>query len=83
MEITGAAPDEQVTIDLVFDRPFRSSNVVRFTLRAQDGGTRVTWTMTGPRPLLMRLLGFVFSMDALLGKDFERGLTQLKAAAEG
>jgi len=82
MEITDAKPDEQVAIDLAFDRPFRSSNVVRLAVRPQDGGTRVTWTMTGPRPLLMRLLGFAFSMDNLVGKDFDRGLAQLKAVTE-
>jgi hypothetical protein len=82
MEITDATPDDQVTIDLAFDRPFRSRNVVRLALRPQVGGTQVTWTMTGPRPLLMRLLGFAFSMDKLVGKDFDRGLAQLKAIAE-
>ena len=82
MEITEATPDEQVAIDLAFDRPFRSRNVIRLALRPQDGGTGVTWAMTGPRPLLMRLLGFVFSMDKIVGKDFDRGLAQLKAVAE-
>jgi hypothetical protein len=31
----------------------------------------------------MRLLGFVFNMDKLVGKDFEKGLTRLDAAARG
>jgi uncharacterized protein YndB with AHSA1/START domain len=82
MEITGAVPNDRVDVDLAFDRPFKSRSAVRFTLRPDGAGTHVTWSMTGPRPLAMRLLGFVLSMDKLLGKDFEKGLAQLKAAAE-
>ena len=82
MQIVEAAPGDHVRIALAFDRPMSSNNDTRFTLQPDGDGTRVTWTMTGPRPLIMRVLGFVLSMDKLVGKDFEKGLAQLKAAAE-
>lgn len=38
--------------------------------------------MTGKKNIFFKLFGFVFSMDKMVGKDFEKGLAQLKAAAE-
>ena len=38
--------------------------------------------MTGEQRGLMAVVGKVIPMDRLVGKDFERGLTRLKAAAE-
>lgn len=82
MEITQATAPEAVVVDLAFEKPMRSRSVTRFTLRPQDRGTHVTWTMTGPRPLVMRLMSVVMSMDKLIGPDFEKGLTRLKAVSE-
>ncbi len=38
--------------------------------------------MTGEHAGLRRDLQKVFSMDKLIGKDFEKGLTRLKATSE-
>jgi hypothetical protein len=38
--------------------------------------------MAGPTPFISKLMGVFVSMDTLIGKDFEKGLSQLKAAAE-
>lgn len=81
MEITDVVPGEKVVISLVFEKPFPSSNVATFVLRPVEGGTEVRWLMEGPRPLLMRVLGPVMSMDKIVGKDFEQGLAALSAAA--
>lgn len=50
---------------------------------AVGDGTRATWTMTGQQNILMKVLFAVMRMDDRLGKDFEKGLRQLKARAEG
>jgi uncharacterized protein YndB with AHSA1/START domain len=73
--------DERIDVALHFDKPFRADNDVAFLLEPTGGGTRVTWRMTGARPLVMRLAGPLLSMDRLLGRDFDRGLDQLAAAA--
>ena len=39
--------------------------------------------MTGENNLFFTLLGKLFPMDKVVGKDFEKGLAQLKARAEG
>jgi uncharacterized protein YndB with AHSA1/START domain len=80
MEIT-RVDDQGVGIDLVFLKPFRAENKIDFVLTPGGDGTRVTWRMTGTRNRLMRLLGPLINMDKLVGKDFERGLERLAAAA--
>jgi hypothetical protein len=38
--------------------------------------------MDGPMPYLTKVISVFVSMDSLLAPDFERGLADLKAAAE-
>jgi hypothetical protein len=82
MEITGSAPD-RIEIELAFLKPMRNTQLVEFVLTPTNGGTDVTWRMNGQHEgLAMNLLSKVVSMDRLVGKDFEKGLARLKAAAE-
>jgi uncharacterized protein YndB with AHSA1/START domain len=81
MTITQVAAPRQVKIALNFLKPFKASNVTTFTLTPEGRGTKVLWSMTGPEPLLMRIFHFVFNMDKMVGKDFEKGLAKLDKAA--
>ena len=81
MEIVAATP-ESLRIVLRFLKPWRATNDVVFTFAPQGEGTRVTWTMAGPRTLGLKIMGVFTSMDKLVGKDFEKGLARLKAVAE-
>ncbi len=80
MEILESDPSK-VVVDLRFLKPFKAENITRFDLVPADGGTDVTWTMTGRRGALMSLLGRLF-FDKAIGKDFDKGLARLKSAAE-
>ncbi len=57
-------------------------NVTEFNLTPQGDSTLVTWTMTGPSPFLFKVIGVFFSMDRMVGPDFEKGLAKLKMVAE-
>jgi Polyketide cyclase / dehydrase and lipid transport len=81
MEILEATP-KSVTIQLDFLRPFPGHNIAEFTLAPQSGATQVTWAMHGPSPFVSKVMQVFASMDALIGKDFETGLANLKAIAE-
>ena len=81
MEVKAAAPD-QVRIQLDFIEPFEGHNMTDFVLASKEGGTEVRWVMSGPAPFVSKLMGVFVSMDAMIGKDFEKGLAQLKVAAE-
>ena len=81
MEITESTPS-LVAVDLEFLKPFRATNVTTFTLvPSGDHGTEVTWTMTGQRNPVMSVMGTLF-FDKAIGRDFERGLANLKRTAE-
>ena len=82
MEITEAVEPSRVQIALDFLKPFKSSSTTTFNLKPQGDTTKVTWTMTGPKTLMTRVMGVFKSMDKMVGPDFEKGLTQLKGASE-
>lgn len=82
MTITESVPNDRVVLDLSFLKPFKAENVTTFLLKPEGNAVRVTWQMTGKKNIFFKLFGFVFSMDKMVGKDFEKGLAQLKAAAE-
>lgn len=82
MEIRSARPVSSVDLQLDFLTPFEAHNTATFTLVPQSGATAVTWTLQGPMPLRSKVIGVFVSMDQMVGKDFETGLANLKAAAE-
>jgi len=81
MEITSSSP-ASVGILLTFLKPWKATNDITFDLTPTGEGTDVTWLMTGENKGMVAVVTKVFNMDKLVGKDFEKGLAQLKAAAE-
>ena len=82
MEITDATAPSQVTIKLDFIKPFEGHNVAEFLLQPNGDATNVTWTMRGPSPYIAKVMSVFCNMDSMIGKDFEAGLANLKAATE-
>lgn len=82
MEITRTEVPTHLTIDLSFVRPFKAENVAAFDLEPLGTSTEVSWAIYGPLPFPSKVMSLFVSMDKLLGKDFEKGLARLKAAAE-
>jgi hypothetical protein len=82
MEITDATAPTQVTIKLDFIKPFEGHNVAEFLLQPNGDATNVTWTMRGPSPYIAKVMSVFCNMDSMIGKDFEAGLANLKAATE-
>ena len=89
MEILDAPQPAKLVIQLDFIKPFEGHNTAEFTLQAQgssSGGalqaTQVNWVMYGPAPFVSKLMGVFFSMDKLIGSDFEAGLANLKQISE-
>jgi hypothetical protein len=81
MTITSAST-QKIAIALSFTKPMRSENTAEFALEPDGAGTRVTWTMTGPKHLMMKLMGIFMNMDKMIGKAFEEGLGSLKVLVE-
>jgi len=83
MEITESTPPSKVVLKLDFLFPMESlNNYAEFTLVPSGESTTVTWAMRGPNSYFSKLIGLFLSMDGMVGGMFEKGLTNLKAAAE-
>jgi uncharacterized protein YndB with AHSA1/START domain len=82
MEIASEAAPMRLLINLDFLEPFESHNTAEFTLESRGESTNVVWSIQGPSNYVMKVMTVFTSMDAMMGKDFEAGLANLKALAE-
>jgi hypothetical protein len=82
MEITESTPSSNVKIKLDFTKPFEGHDAAEFTLLPEGDATKVTWAMTGPSPMMMKVMQVFMNMDKEIGAQFEDGLGTLKANAE-
>jgi hypothetical protein len=82
MEITESSAPGKIAMNLDFEKPFETHNIVEFTMVPKGDFTDVTWAMHGPNPYIAKLMHLFFNMDNMVGKDFESGLANLKSIAE-
>jgi hypothetical protein len=82
MKITETTVPTKLALDLDFIRPMETRNNVEFTLQPAASGTQVTWAIRGPVPYVAKIMHLFFNVDKMIGGDFEKGLADLKAAAE-
>ncbi len=83
MEILEAVAPERVLIKLDFLKPFEAHNMAEYLLAGSGGQTEFTWAMYGPNNFMSKVMGLFFSMDKMVGAQFEQGLASLKARMEG
>lgn len=76
------AKADRTAIELNFVKPFAATNEAVFTVKPLGAENEVTWSMTGQRNFMAKAAGLVMDMDKLVGGDFEKGLADLKKAAE-
>ncbi|WP_258805049.1 SRPBCC family protein [Pseudarthrobacter sp. NS4] len=80
MEIVESISPSSIMITLQFTRPFKALNPTTFTFTPVQGGTEVTWLMTGENKGAAKVFALFMNMDKLVGSDFERGLKSLASA---
>ena len=82
MTFTIAEPNRRILYELYFPE-FGTTSTGAFSFAPEAGGTRVTWTMDGDFGRNPLFRWFALAADKMVGKDFEVGLANLKALAEG
>lgn len=82
MEVLATTPGESVKIKLDFLKPFASTNSTDFTIKPNEGGVTVNWVMVGQKDFMAKVVMMFMDMDKTIGADFEKGLQQMKTAAE-
>lgn len=78
MTITESKPNESVGMKLDFVRPFAATSMTQFTLKPVDGGTAVTWSMSGRNDFMGKAVGLVINCDKMVGTQFEKGFENLQ-----
>ena len=82
MTIVESQPNDHVRIRLDFVKPFSGTSMADLTLKPDGDKTNVTWSMTGERPFLARIMCTIFGADKMVGGMFEKGLASLSEAAK-
>jgi uncharacterized protein YndB with AHSA1/START domain len=82
MEILESSPPKKIVIKLDFFEPFEGHNTAEFTMVPQGNATDVSWEMHGPARFMFKVMQIFMNMDAMIGKDFETGLANLKRRTE-
>lgn len=80
--IDSLVPEALVKTRLKFIEPWEAENDALVELAPDGEGTRVTWAMEGENTFMSKIMSKFMDMDAMLGKDFEKGLAKLKTIAE-
>ncbi len=80
--ITGAEEAKSVTMKLDMTGTMEAHNDIVFALTPQGNATEISWTMSGPYPLINRVVGTLLNMDKMIGGTFEQGLADLKLKTE-
>lgn len=82
MTITASHPHHLIGLKLEFLRPFKTTNTAEFAFKPTGGGTTVVWSMAGKSNFFFKAFGLFMNCDDLAGKDFEKGLANLKSITE-
>jgi uncharacterized protein YndB with AHSA1/START domain len=78
MTITESKPAELVLLKLEFIKPFEGTSTTEFIFKPEDGGTLVTWTMSGKNNFIGKAFSLFVDCDKMMGGQFEQGLDNLK-----
>jgi uncharacterized protein YndB with AHSA1/START domain len=82
MTITESVPSTKISVMVHWVKPFEAHNLNEFTLEPEGKAIKVTWAMHGTNVYVMKVMSVFVNMDRFMGKHFETGLANLKAAAE-
>jgi hypothetical protein len=82
-EITNVVENVKMESELRFLKPFKSINHGYINVfEEKDNSTRVVWGFHGTNKFPFSIMMLFMSMDKMVGKDFEEGLSNLKVILE-
>jgi effector-binding domain-containing protein len=82
MQITSLEINQEIEHHITFLSPRKMDASSEFDLHEVNGQTKVIWTFEMETPRPWNIFNLFSSMDKQMGKDFERGLMNLKADIE-
>jgi Polyketide cyclase / dehydrase and lipid transport len=80
--IMDVKPPHELNCRLEMYKPFAADNTIKYTITETGGTTLIVWAMSGKNALMHKGMQTFFSMDKMVGKEFEKGLSSLKVLVE-
>ena len=81
-ELTGIVENKEITTQLRFLKPFKSTSDAYIKVVEEQQATKVIWGFSGVNKFPMTIMMLFMNMDKMVGKDFEYGLQKLKGILE-
>ena len=78
MTLIESQPNELIRIKLDFLKPMKATNIAEFTFAPTEGGTVLTWSMSGKLQLRREGVRTDRRLRKMCGKQFEQGLENLR-----
>lgn len=82
MAITAVIPNSRIDVAVDWIKPFKVRNTHGFVITPEGQHIRVTWNAKGSNLFIMKIMEVFVGVNGLMGKHFDTGLKNLKAAAE-
>jgi len=82
MAVTAVVPNSRIDIAVDWSKPFKVQNTHQFEITSEGDHVRVTWNAQGSNLYIMKIMEVFVGVNGLMGKHFDTGLANLKAAAE-
>ncbi len=82
VEILRTIPNKSVELELEMKKPFYGLNLITYTLMPEGSATRFTWTMTGNKGFMSKLMGLFIDCDTMVESQMEVGVKSLTAVVE-
>jgi uncharacterized protein YndB with AHSA1/START domain len=81
-EVVKSVPNEEVLVQLDYQKPFKMRQLAGYRLEPVGTQTRVTWKVAGENNFMARLFCSFMDMDKQVGSEFAKGLAELKRMVE-
>ena len=82
LEFLDIKPNESVLIRLIMTAPIAVDNKVTYHVVPVEGGTQLTWAISGENGYLMKLIGVFIDCEKMMQEQFTAGINNLKAIVE-
>ena len=82
MTVVESDPDTNVNIKVSFTRPFEGDTNSAFSFTPKGDQTDDAWSMHGTHSFMEKVFCVVLNGLGMMGKDIDKGLSQLKSVAE-
>lgn len=80
--VVESIPNQSVKTELTYTRPMEMSQLAEVSLTPSSDGTVVRWSVTGENSFMGKVFALFMDMDEMVGKEFDKGLNNLKAKVE-